>query len=106
MTSRVEDIHDLNFEQEVLASESPFLLDFSAVWCTPCKALNPIIESIAEEYHGRLRVGKIDMDSSPGIAARLGVRGAPTVVLFRDGKECARRLGLTSKKHLLSMAGM
>jgi thioredoxin 1 len=106
MNTRIEHIDDLNFDAEVLGSTAPFLLDFSATWCPPCRALEPIIESIADEYQGRLRVGKIDMDSNPSVAARLGVRGAPTVILFRDGSEAARRLGLTSKRALLSMAGL
>ena len=106
MSGRVEEINDLNFDSEVLGSKQPFLLDFSAVWCAPCKALNPIVESIAEQYRGQLRVGKIDIDSSPEIASRLGVRGAPTLVLFREGKEQARRLGLTSRAALIQLAGL
>jgi thioredoxin 1 len=101
MSTAVEHIDDDNFEREVLASTLPYLLDFSAVWCAPCKALNPIIASIAEEFQGKLRVGKIDLDEAPAVAARLGVRGAPTLVLFRDGKEQARHLGMTSKPRLL-----
>ncbi|HEX4354679.1 MAG TPA: thioredoxin domain-containing protein [Polyangiales bacterium] len=85
MTHSIEDISDLNFSDEVLASEEPYLLDFSAVWCPPCKALQPILEGVAAQCRGRLRVGKIDIDSSPVVAARFGVRGAPTLLLFRDG---------------------
>jgi thioredoxin 1 len=103
MTSRIEDIDDLNFEREVLQSEAPYLLDFSAAWCAPCRALESILEAIASEQDGRLRVGKVDIDQSPAVAARFGVRGAPTLVLFRDGKEAARRLGLTSKPALLAL---
>ena len=106
MTSSLEHIDDLNFETEVLGSEQPYLLDFSAVWCAPCKALQPIIEKLAEEYRGQLRVGKIDIDDSPGTAARLGVRGAPTLVLFRGGREHARKLGFTNRAGLLQLAGL
>jgi thioredoxin 1 len=106
MASQVEEINDLNFDSEVLSSEQPFLLDFSAVWCAPCKALNPIIESIAEHYRGQLRVGKIDIDGSPEIASRFGVRGAPTLLVFRNGQEVARRLGLSSRDVLIKLAGL
>jgi thioredoxin 1 len=106
MTHLVESIDDLNFDTEVLASTLPFLLDFSATWCTPCKALNPIIESLAEQYRGALRVGKIDIDASPEVAARFGVRGAPTLLVFRDGKEYARRLGLTNRDTLIKLVGL
>ncbi len=106
MTQILEEIDDLNFEREVLGSNQPYLLDFSAVWCAPCKAMQPIIEGIAQEYAGTLRVGKIDIDSSPDVAMRLGVRGAPTIILFRDGKEAARKLGFTNRQGLLKLAGV
>lgn len=106
MASEIEEINDLNFEQEVLGSELPFLLDFSATWCTPCKALEPLVEELAREHRGQLRVGKLDIDSSPVVAAKLGVRGAPTLVLFRSGKEAGRKLGLTNRRGLLELTGM
>lgn len=99
----LEPIDDLNFEREVLGSELPYLLDFGAVWCAPCNALEPILAEIAREHHGQLRVGKVDIDASPAVAARYGVRGAPTVLLFRGGQEQARRMGLTSKQNLLAL---
>ena len=106
MTSRIEHVDDLNFERVVLEAKEPYLLDFSATWCSPCRALEPILEAIASEQDGRLRVGKIDIDESPAVAARFGVRGAPTLILFRGGKEAARRLGLTSKAALLALSGL
>jgi thioredoxin 1 len=106
MTQTLEEINDLNFDSEVLGSNQPYLLDFSAGWCAPCKAMQPIIEGIAKEYAGALRVGKIDIDSSPEVAMRFGVRGAPTVILFRDGKEAARKLGFTNRQALLQLAGV
>lgn len=102
--NELESIDDLNFEQEVLRSEQPYMLEFSATWCSPCRALQPILESVAGELRGQLRVGKVDMDESPAVAARYGVRGAPTVIVFRDGKEHARKLGLTQKRVLLELA--
>jgi thioredoxin 1 len=104
MTKALEEINDLNFDTEVLGSEQPYLLDFSAVWCAPCKAMQPLVESVATEYEGRLRVGKIDIDNSPEVAMRFGVRGAPTVILFRNGKEAARKLGFTNRKALVQLA--
>jgi thioredoxin 1 len=102
----LEEINDLNFDAEVLASEEPFLLDFSAGWCAPCKAMQPIIEGVAKEYEGKLRVGKIDIDVSPDVAMRFGVRGAPTVILFRNGKEAGRKLGFTNRQGLIRLAGI
>lgn len=99
MTSVLE-INDLNFEREVLQSDKPFLLDFTATWCGPCKALAPVLEALAAETAGAVRVGKLDIDSSPDVATRLGIRGAPTLVVFRDGKEVKRRVGAGSKSAL------
>jgi thioredoxin 1 len=96
-------IDDATFDREVLGSPLPFLLDFGAAWCAPCKVLLPIVERIADENVGRVRVGKIDIDESPEVARRLGIRGAPTVVVFKDGKEVARQLGTTSRDRLLAM---
>ncbi len=107
MTSKnVLEINDLNFDSEVLGSSEPFLLDVSAVWCGPCKMLLPIVERIADENVGKVRVGKIDMDDSPGVAQRLGIRGAPTIVVFQGGKEKARHLGVTNKARLLELLGI
>jgi thioredoxin 1 len=103
MTKQLESINDLNFEHEVLRSEQPYLLEFGAAWCSPCRALEPILAELASELRGQLRVGKLDIDDSPATAARFGVRGAPTVILFRDGKESARKLGLTQKRLLLEL---
>ena len=99
----VIEIDDLNFEHEVLGSDLPFLLDFTATWCAPCRALAPIVEAIANENLGRLRVGKLDIDRAPLVAARYGVRGAPTLIVFKHGQETARRLGATHKANLLKL---
>jgi thioredoxin 1 len=103
MTSSIEHVSEDSFEGQVLGSSEPFLLDFSAVWCAPCRALEPILEEIAREHRGRIRIGKIDMDESVVLATQLGIRGAPTLVLFRGGKEQRRQLGLTSKRKLLQL---
>lgn len=98
--TELEEINDLSFEQEVLESRVPFLLDFTAAWCGPCKRLTPILRELAAEESGRFRVGKIDLEQSPLTAQRLGVRAAPTLVVYCEGVEVARRVGLLSKARL------
>jgi thioredoxin 1 len=104
--SQVLEINDLNFEGEVVASELPFLLEFHAPWCGPCKAMDPVLKDLAQEKLGELKVGKIDIEASPAMATRFGVRGAPTVLVFRGGREVGRRLGSGSRQALLSLAGI
>jgi thioredoxin 1 len=103
MSKNLISIDDKNFDRDVLHSETPFLLDFTATWCGPCKMLAPIVEAIANEHVGTLRVGKIDIDDSPETASRFGIRAAPTLILFRNGKEAARQVGVTKKERLLAM---
>jgi thioredoxin 1 len=102
----VLEINDLNFEAEVLKSTVPFLLDFSAVWCGPCKVLAPIVERLADEYKGKVRVGKLDIDDSPGVASKFGIRGVPTVLVFKNGEESGRHVGVTNKETLLKLVGV
>jgi thioredoxin 1 len=104
--ANVLEINDLNFEGEVLTSSVPFLLDFGAVWCAPCRQLAPIVEKLADEYVGKVRVGKIDIEDSPNVANKFGIRGVPTVLVFKDGKEAARHVGLTSKEKLVKLLGV
>jgi thioredoxin 1 len=104
--ANVLEINDGNFETEVLSSEVPFLLDFSAVWCGPCKVLAPVVEKLANEYQGRVKVGKLDIDESPGVASKFGIRGVPTVVVFKGGKESGRHVGVTNKETLLKLVGV
>jgi thioredoxin 1 len=104
--ANVLEINDLNFETEVLKSQVPFLLDFSAVWCGPCRVLAPVVEKVADEYQGKARVGKLDIDDSPAVASKFGIRGVPTVLVFKDGKESGRHVGVTSKEVLVKMLGV
>jgi thioredoxin 1 len=89
----VLDIDDANFEAEALRSPLPVLIDFTAAWCPPCRAIAPHIDAIAGAYAGRLRVGKCDVDSSAELAARLDVRSMPTLMLFKDGKLVGQIVG-------------
>jgi thioredoxin 1 len=104
--ANVLEINDLNFDSEVLKSSVPFLLDFSAVWCGPCKVLAPIVEKLADEYQGKVKVGKLDIDDSPSVASKFGIRGVPTVLVFKAGKESGRHVGVTNKETLLKLVGV
>ncbi|HEY1692892.1 MAG TPA: thioredoxin [Polyangiaceae bacterium] len=104
--ANVLDINDQNFETQVLGSTEPFLLDFSAVWCGPCKVLAPIVEKLADEYKGKVKVGKLDIDDSPSVASKFGIRGVPTVLVFKGGKEAGRHVGVTNKETLLKLLGV
>lgn len=96
-------IDDSNFEEVVLRSDVPFVLDVGATWCGPCKALAPVVEKLAEQGRGRFRVGVLDVDDAPRAAERLRVRNVPTVVVFAGGVEHARHTGVTSFDKLLSL---
>jgi thioredoxin 1 len=104
--ANVLEINDLNFDREVLASSLPFLLDFSAVWCGPCRVLGPIVEKVADDLKGQVRVGKLDIDDSPATATKFGIRGVPTVVVFKGGKESGRHVGVANKDTLVKLLGV
>ena len=91
--SNLRKLEEATFESEVLQSEGVVLVDFYADWCGPCKIMAPVIDQIAGEFDGRLSVGKLDVDSSPGIAMRYGIMGIPTLGVFQDGKLVDRLVG-------------
>jgi thioredoxin 1 len=93
-------ITEENFESEVLKSPTPVLVDFWAEWCGPCKMIAPVLDQVAGEYAGRLRIAKVDVDSSQGTAMRYGVRSIPTLMLFRNGVVEAQHVGMLSKSQL------
>jgi len=92
-----------NFENEVLKSDIPVLVDFFATWCGPCRMIAPFIEEISEEYEGRAKVGKIDVDEAGELAMAFGVSSIPTVIVFKDGKIYNKAVGYRSKKELEDM---
>ena len=98
--SRVLEVDDDNFESEVIRSEQPVLVDFSATWCGPCKKLEPIVHEIAGDYDGRLKVVKVDVEKAPTTAAKFGVLSVPTVLLFAGGAVKDQVPGLVSKQAL------
>ncbi len=102
-SEKVQVFNDLNFEQEVLKSDKPVLVDFTASWCGPCRALAPIIDQVATELDGEAIVGKLDIDEAPLTAGKYGVRGVPTVMVFKNGQRADQHVGLTTKNKLLDL---
>lgn len=94
------ELSQTNFETEVLKSDKPVLVDFWAPWCMPCKIIAPAVEGLAKELRGRLKVLKLNVDESPDIATELSIFNIPTLVLFKDGQEVSRMVGVNSKEAL------
>ena len=98
MAASTVEITDSNFETEVLKSSVPVLIDFWAAWCGPCRALAPTVEAVAEQYQGRVKVGKLDVDANGAISSRFNIRGIPTLLLFKDGQVKEQIVGAVGKE--------
>ncbi len=100
MSDRILHVTDDTFEQDVLQSNTPVLVDYWANWCAPCKMIAPILEEIAEEYGERIKVAKVDIDENRSVTERFNVRGIPTLILFKNGEAEAIKVGAVSKSQL------
>ncbi len=100
MSDKILHISDADFDEKVLKSTAPVLVDFWAEWCGPCKMIAPILDEIAADYEGRLVVAKVNVDQSPETPQRYGVRGIPTLILFKDGDVHATKVGAVAKAQL------
>ncbi|MFP4200563.1 MAG: thioredoxin [Bacillota bacterium] len=102
MSADIIEVSDDSFQTDVIESETPVLVDFWADWCAPCKMIAPVVEKIAEEKDGELRVAKLDVDQNQRTAVSMGVMSIPTLILFKDGEPVARLVGFASKEQLLA----
>jgi thioredoxin 1 len=100
VSDKIVPVSDDNFEDEVLKSSFPVLVDYWAEWCGPCKMIAPVLDEIADEYDGKLKIAKLNIDDNPNTPPRYGIRGIPTLMLFKDGEVEATKVGAVSKSQL------
>ena len=103
MSEHVKETNDGTFENDVLKSDRPVLVDFWAEWCAPCRMLAPTVEAVAEKYASNARVVKLNVDDNPSVSQRFGIKGIPTLILFKNGKEEERVVGATSEQAISRM---
>jgi thioredoxin 1 len=100
VSDRIIHVTDESFEEEVLKSSNPVLVDYWADWCGPCKMIAPVLDEIANEYEGKIRIAKLNIDQNPDTPPRYGIRGIPTLMLFKQGEVEATKVGAVSKSQL------
>ena len=100
MNDKIKVVSDASFDADVISSTQPVLVDFWAEWCGPCKALSPVLDEIANEYEGRMTIAKVNVDDNILIPPKYGIRGIPTMLLFKDGSVQATKVGALSKANL------
>ncbi|MEM8845086.1 MAG: thioredoxin TrxA [Pseudomonadota bacterium] len=100
MSEKITHISDSSFEQEVLQNDQPVLVDYWAEWCGPCKMIAPILDEIADEYEGKLKITKLNIDDNPATPPKFGIRGIPTLMIFKGGDVAATKVGALSKSQL------
>jgi len=98
----VQEFTDANFDAEVLNSDQPVLVDFWAEWCMPCRMLAPVVDELAEEFSGKVKVGKLDTDANREVAVKFGIHAIPTIILFKNGEPVEKFIGLKNRDELAS----
>src|SRR5262245_58732119 len=105
MSQYVSELNEAGFEDAILQTDKPVLVDFWAPWCGPCRAMRPAVDAVAKQFSGQATVVKVNVDDNPAVSSRYNVRGIPTLVLFREGKESSRLVGLQSEREIAKLLG-
>lgn len=100
MSEQIKYVSDASFETDVLKSDKPVLVDFWAEWCGPCKMIAPILDEVSKDYSDKVQIAKINVDENTGVPAKFGIRGIPTLILFKNGAVAAQKVGALSKSQL------